>query len=85
TVSCASGTQHRGDQLGRQFCGLCENMEGAAVVRVCEEFTLPCLEVRCISNMVEDRDREKWRLREACGKAGRAAAVIAAGMGKRVE
>ncbi len=77
TVNCASGTRRRGDQLGRQFRGLCENMEGAAVARVCEEFSLPCLEVRCISNMVEDRNRANWRLKEACAKAGRAAAVIA--------
>ncbi|MCI5160490.1 MAG: futalosine hydrolase [Candidatus Electrothrix sp. AX5] len=80
TVNCASGTQRRGDQLGRQFRGLCENMEGGAVARVCEEFSLPCLEVRCISNMVEDRNRANWRLKEACAKAGRAAAVIAAGL-----
>ena len=80
TVNCASGTQRRGDQLGRQFHGLCENMEGAAVARVCEAFSLPCLEVRCISNMVEDRNRENWRLHEACVQAGRAAAVIAGGL-----
>ena len=79
TVNCVSGTQRRGDQLGRQFRGLCENMEGAAVARVCEAFSLPCLEVRCISNMVEDRNRENWRLQEACVQAGRAAAAIAAG------
>ncbi|WP_339135461.1 MAG: futalosine hydrolase [Candidatus Electrothrix sp. GW3-4] len=80
TVNCASGTLHRGNQLGRQFRGLCENMEGAAVARVCEEFSLPCLEVRCISNMVEDRNRENWRIQEACAKVGRAAAVLAAGL-----
>jgi len=79
TVNCASGTLHRGNKLGRQFHGLCENMEGAAVARVCEEFSLPCLEVRCISNMVEDRNQKNWRLQEACAKAGRAAAVLAAG------
>ena len=79
TVSCASGTLHRGNQLGRQFHGLCENMEGAAVARVCQEFSLPCLEIRCISNMVEDRDQEKWQLQEACTQAGKAAATIAAG------
>ncbi|WPD23293.1 MAG: futalosine hydrolase [Candidatus Electrothrix scaldis] len=79
TVNCASGTLLRGNQLGRQFRGLCENMEGAAVARVCAEFSLPCLEVRCISNMVEDRNRENWRIQEACAKAGRAAAVIVSG------
>ncbi|MCI5119663.1 MAG: futalosine hydrolase [Candidatus Electrothrix sp. AUS4] len=78
TVNCASGTLLRGNQLGRQFRGLCENMEGAAVARVCAEFSLPCLEIRCISNMVEDRNLEVWRLKEACAKAGRAVAVLAA-------
>ncbi|MCI5126334.1 MAG: futalosine hydrolase [Candidatus Electrothrix sp. AR5] len=80
TVNCASGTQRRGDQLGRQFHGLCENMEGAAVARVCEAFSLPCLEIRCISNMVEDRNRKNWRFHEACVEAGRVAAVIAGGL-----
>ncbi|XOF33049.1 MAG: futalosine hydrolase [Candidatus Electrothrix sp. YB6] len=76
TVNCASGTAKRGRQLGRQFCGLCENMEGAAVARVCEAFALPCLEVRCVSNMVEDRNRANWKLQQACRKAGQAAAAI---------
>ena len=80
TVNCASGTYQRGKQLGRQFHGLCENMEGAAAVRVCEQFSLPCLEIRCISNMVEDRNKENWQLGQACAQAGKAAAIIAAGL-----
>lgn len=76
TVSCCSGTQKRGRALGRQFQGLCENMEGAAAARVCEQFSLPCLEVRCVSNMVEDRNKKHWKLRQACAEAGRAAAAI---------
>lgn len=76
TVNCASGTRERGRQLGCQYQGLCENMEGAAIARVCEEFSPPCLEVRCVSNMVEDRNMERWRLRQACAEAGRAAAAI---------
>ena len=81
TVSCASGTAARGALLARQYDGLCENMEGAAVARVCEEFGLPCLEIRCISNMVEDRNRDNWKLAEACERAGRAAADIASALG----
>ena len=76
TVSCASGTQKRGRMLRRQYQGLCENMEGAAVARVCEEFSKPCLEVRCISNMVEDRNRMNWKLRQACEQAGRATTIV---------
>ena len=76
TVNCATGTLKRGKMLGRSLQGLCENMEGAAVVRVCQKFAVPCLEVRCISNMVEDRNRENWQLQQACQRAGQAAAVI---------
>jgi futalosine hydrolase len=76
TVNCASGTRKRGQLLGREFQGLCENMEGAAVARVCNHFVLPCLEVRCISNMVEDRDTKNWQLKQACTRAGQAAATI---------
>lgn len=76
TVSCASGTAARGRMLADQHGGLCENMEGAAVARVCREFNLPCLEVRCISNLVEDRDTGRWKLKQACLGAGEAAAAI---------
>jgi len=77
TVSCVSGTRKRGDMLADQFDGLCENMEGAAVARVCRAFQLPCLEIRCISNFVEDRDTGRWQLKEACTKAGATAALVA--------
>ncbi|MCI5144486.1 MAG: futalosine hydrolase [Candidatus Electrothrix sp. AR3] len=76
TVNCASGTQQRGTLLSQQFQGLCENMEGAAVTRVCEQFSKPCLEVRCISNMVEDRNKMNWQLPQACSRAGQATAAI---------
>ena len=78
TVSCASGTARRGEMLARQHLGLCENMEGAAVARVCREFGLPCLELRCISNLVEDRDTSRWRLQQACRKAGEVTALVLA-------
>ncbi len=75
TVNCASGTEQRAMMLGRQFQALCENMEGAAVARVCGHFGLPCVELRCISNMAGETERSKWRLPEACAKAGQAAAA----------
>jgi futalosine hydrolase len=78
TVSCVSGTARRGEMLALQHQGLCENMEGAAVARVCKEFGLPCLELRCISNLVEDRDTSRWRLQQACRKAGEATALVLA-------
>lgn len=69
TVAGVSGTAKRGSMLQGQYDALCENMEGAAVARVCEAFSLPLLELRCISNYVEDRDLSRWKLQEACAKA----------------
>ncbi len=77
TVSCVSGTRKRGEMLADQFQALCENMEGAAVARVCVGFNLPCLELRCISNFVEDRNTGRWKLKEACRRAGEVAALVA--------
>ncbi len=80
TVNCASGTSARGNHLQETHQAICENMEGAAMARVCRGFGLQCLEVRCISNMVEDRDVSKWRLKEACDLAGKTAAGIVEGV-----
>jgi futalosine hydrolase len=77
TVNCTSGTAARGRYLRERYQAICENMEGAAVARVCQEFGLPCLEIRCISNMVEDRDISKWRLAAASAKIAAAAVLLA--------
>lgn len=74
TVAGVSATAERGRMLHNQYDALCENMEGAAVARICEEFSLPLLELRCISNYVEDRDLSRWKLPEACQKAAGCAA-----------
>ncbi len=66
TVNCVSGTARRGRFLQEKHGAICENMEGAAVARVCQEYGLPVLEVRCVSNHVEDRDVSKWNLQESC-------------------
>lgn len=76
TVNCASGTAKRGGMFAKQYEGLCENMEGAAVARVCSEFSLPCLEIRCISNMVEDRDTSRWQLQNACRRSAEATSTV---------
>ena len=80
TVNGISGTTARGRMLQSRWNGLCENMEGAAVARVCREFSLPCAELRCISNFVVDRDPSSWRLQEACRKAAHAALHLIRGL-----
>ena len=80
TVNGASATERRGRMLGDLYHGLCENMEGAAIARVCDEFSLPLIELRCISNLVEDRDRENWQIQPAAAKCAEAAAIVLRGM-----
>jgi futalosine hydrolase len=65
TVSTCSGTSARGRELESRFGGICENMEGAAIAHTTLLFDTPFLEVRGISNMVEDRDISKWDIPRA--------------------
>ena len=37
-------------------------MEGASVFKVCQEFNVPCLQIRSISNKVEKRNINNWNL-----------------------
>lgn len=76
TVNGASATARRGAMLRAAHNGLCENMEGAAVARVCEEFAVPCLEVRCVSNMVEDRNPANWQLAAAVQRCGQVVSLL---------
>lgn len=80
TVNAASGTASRGALLSRRYNGLCENMEGAAIARACSEFGLPMLEMRVISNLVEDRPGSPWNIDEACELAAKAALVVIRGL-----
>ncbi|MFC1512853.1 futalosine hydrolase [Thermodesulfobacteriota bacterium] len=65
TVNTVSGSKSRGVFLREQHLAICENMEGAAIARTCVAHGLDCLELRSVSNMVEDRDPARWRLAEA--------------------
>jgi futalosine hydrolase len=62
TVSICSGTEERGEELVRRWNVIAENMEGAAVAQVCLRYGVDCIEVRGISNMVEERDMKRWEL-----------------------
>ncbi len=83
TVAGVSATAARGRKLKEQYDALCENMEGVAVARVCEEFDLPLVEMRCVSNFVEDRDLSRWKLDEACQQAGKVTAILVEELIKR--
>jgi futalosine hydrolase len=69
TLSACTGTTLRAKELERRYHGLCENMEGAAAAQVAELHGIPWLEIRGISNIVEDRDLKKWDIPAAAAAA----------------
>ena len=71
TLAQCTGVRSLGDALHARFNALCESMEGAAAAQVCAMHGIPFLEVRGVSNLVEDRDRESWRLEDAARAAHR--------------
>lgn len=71
TVSTCSGTRQRGDELARRFNGICENMEGGAVAQICLRYGIDCLEIRGISNLVEERNIKNWDIPRAVESAQR--------------
>jgi futalosine hydrolase len=79
TVQECSGTAQLGSERAALFAGaVCENMEGAAAAHICRLYGIPFLEVRAISNLVEDRRRETWDLPLAAARAQRAAVHLVA-------
>lgn len=71
TVSTCSGTDRQGAELSHRWNALVENMEGAAVAQVCLRCGVDCLEIRGVSNQVEERDPATWDIPRAVEAAQR--------------
>jgi len=72
TLSTCTGTKKRALELERRFGAICENMEGAAIAHICTLYGISLIEMRGVSNIVEDRDLSKWNITlaaENCQKA----------------
>ena len=69
TVSQCSGVQAVGDAIHARFNALCESMEGAAAAHICTLYNVPFLEIRGISNLVEDRQTDRWDIPGAADAA----------------
>ena len=76
TLSEVSGSTARGDELRRRWGALLESMEGAAAAHVCAIYDVPFLEIRSVSNLVVDRDRESWEVGDAAKRAAQAAIYV---------
>lgn len=80
TVQECSGLASLGAERAARFGALCENMEGAAAAHLCRLYQVPFLEVRAISNQVEDRAPQHWDLPLAGGRAQEAALHLVEGL-----
>jgi len=68
TVQTASGSQKRIDAIKERFHPQVETMENAAFFYVCQQMQIPFASFRAISNKVEPRNRDNWRIEEAIKK-----------------
>jgi futalosine hydrolase len=69
TVQQCSGRSDTGRVLSQRFKAICENMEGVAAAQICLQYGVPFLELRAISNQVEDRDKDAWNIPLALERA----------------
>ncbi|NLT35712.1 MAG: futalosine hydrolase [Gaiellales bacterium] len=77
TLSQVTGTAEEALTLEARWGALAESMEGAACAHMCALYGIPCLEVRGISNLVGDRDRDRGRW-DVTGAAAEAADAVQA-------
>ena len=68
TVQTASGSHNRIVDIMERFHPQVETMENAAFFYVCLQMQIPFASFRAISNKVEPRNRDNWRMDEAIKK-----------------
>lgn len=61
TAQRVSGAQGTIDELIERYNPQIEQMEGAGFYFVCCKESVPCVQIRSISNYVEPRDRDQWQ------------------------
>lgn len=62
TVNRVHGSVDSILRIRNQFSPDVESMEGAAVAFVCQQFDIPWVQLRAISNVVEPRNRASWNI-----------------------
>ena len=62
TVNTVHGNETSISKIKERLNPDVESMEGAACFMVCEQFNVPCIQVRAISNRVEKRNKENWNM-----------------------
>lgn len=65
TVNRVHGNDYSIAEILKRTRADVESMEGAGFYYACGLFEIPCLQIRAVSNYVERRNREAWKLSEA--------------------
>jgi futalosine hydrolase len=69
TMNTCTGIDGAAREIETRTGGAVENMEGAAIAHVAALSGIPVGEIRGISNLVGNRDRNSWRVKEAARAA----------------
>lgn len=65
TVNTVHGHQPSIDNIYDRVHPHLESMEGAAVFYAGEKAKIPCLQIRSVSNYIENRNRAAWKVKQA--------------------
>lgn len=65
TVNLTHGSEETIKIFSAKYKANIESMEGAAVFYVCMNENIPVIQIRSISNYVESRNRENWKIPDA--------------------
>ena len=70
TINKVSDNELQKQQWISKYAAQIESMEGAALHYVCLQEKIPFLQIRSVSNWVGERDRTKWKMKEALENLG---------------
>ena len=62
TVNTIHGNTESIKKIKKRLNPDIESMEGGAVMMVSENFNIPCIQIRAISNIVEKRNKDNWNI-----------------------
>jgi len=65
TISEITTRRERIEQLQQKYQPVVESMEGAAFHYIALTEKIPYMQLRAVSNMVGERDKSKWRMKDA--------------------
>jgi len=62
TVNTVHGNEASIKKVAERLNPQLESMEGAAFFYACKQMNVPCLQIRAVSNYVENRNRDNWNI-----------------------